>query len=792
MLSVHKSNYFKKQSIFLILVFVVFLLGIGAGIGFSQDVFLPNKVMAATNAESIDDWMPDKSLQQLVLWQLQQDDVMVNGSLISSADQITKEMLESDQFTVLYSGDPNVQLNNKAFFEDMLNIQSLNGLQYAKNLKEINISPYMGAAIQWGVNPFQKGKLNDISALKNLDSLVSISIDMESVHDISALAGKKLDSDPTRAVSSFAYNNITDISPLKSSKDTLHDSLEVNHQAYVLPTIILNSNLKSYQMASFVTNIDGQNIPVTPYYASSSQTQYYRSYKSTANGGTATTAMPSITWTDLASGAGTTSTGQKGGFMTFIWDQPIFPGGGDFAYDGGVIQPYLLDDSVGDVNAQFVDAKTNQQLAPQQTISGKLGDSYNLSTNSNVQNEITALKSKYGYTSYTVSGSQTGTYQADSVPTVTYKFGNTPIVKKGSVTINFEDQNNHVIKDPVTKSGDAGSKFTLPDGLPASTISKDGKTYDLVGLKTGEKVPATYSDQNQSITYVYKAATGPTPGGGGSSSSTSSSSQASTSSAAGGSNSSSSVVASSSGSAGSSSQGSPVVLPDYAAKKNAVVYSLKPIYLYRHANFGKKERLAYYTKKPRVYRPMFVVTGYARSGNGQLRYEVKDVNHLSRTANKRGYITARWSYVRPVYYSKKRTRVTVINPRGIYAYSRKNLTKRGQLYRQGTILKVNGLVTHNLTTRFKLTNGKYVTANRKLVMIGKQHYARYVKTRRVISTYRNVDLTKRLKRISKGHIFRILNFDYSSQHQMTKHGLLRYRIDGGYVTANPKYVITVK
>lgn len=419
MLSVHKSNYFKKQSIFLILVFVVFLLGIGAGIGFSQDVFLPNKVMAATNAESIDDWMPDKSLQQLVLWQLQQDDVMVNGSLISSADQITKEMLESDQFTVLYSGDPNVQLNNKAFFEDMLNIQSLNGLQYAKNLKEINISPYMGAAIQWGVNPFQKGKLNDISALKNLDSLVSISIDMESVHDISALAGKKLDSDPTRAVSSFAYNNITDISPLKSSKDTLHDSLEVNHQAYVLPTIILNSNLKSYQMASFVTNIDGQNIPVTPYYASSSQTQYYRSYKSTANGGTATTAMPSITWTDLASGAGTTSTGQKGGFMTFIWDQPIFPGGGDFAYDGGVIQPYLLDDSVGDVNAQFVDAKTNQQLAPQQTISGKLGDSYNLSTNSNVQNEITALKSKYGYTSYTVSGSQTGTYQADSVPTVT-------------------------------------------------------------------------------------------------------------------------------------------------------------------------------------------------------------------------------------------------------------------------------------------------------------------------------------------------------------------------------------
>jgi len=57
----------------------------------------------------------------------------------------------------------------------------------------------------------------------------------------------------------------------------------------------------------------------------------------------------------------------------------------------------------------------------------------------------------------------------------------------------------------------------------------------------------------------------------------------------------------------------------------------------------------------------------------------------------------------------------VINKAGVNAYSKKSLTGKRHHYRQGQVLKVKKIVTHNLTTRFVLTNGTYVTANKKLV-----------------------------------------------------------------------------
>ncbi|EHO45245.1 DUF5776 domain-containing protein [Lentilactobacillus kisonensis] len=39
-------------------------------------------------------------------------------------------------------------------------------------------------------------------------------------------------------------------------------------------------------------------------------------------------------------------------------------------------------------------------------------------------------------------------------------------------------------------------------------------------------------------------------------------------------------------------------------------------------------------------------------------------------------------------------------------------------YKKGTHLSVKKLVKHNLTTRYQLSNGTYVTANKKLVIQG--------------------------------------------------------------------------
>lgn len=58
------------------------------------------------------------------------------------------------------------------------------------------------------------------------------------------------------------------------------------------------------------------------------------------------------------------------------------------------------------------------------------------------------------------------------------------------------------------------------------------------------------------------------------------------------------------------------------APKGTVVYALKKIFLYQNTTFSTQERRAGYVSKPRVYRPMFVVTGYGHSTNGRLRYQM--------------------------------------------------------------------------------------------------------------------------------------------------------------------------
>lgn len=224
------------------------------------------------------------------------------------------------------------------------------------------------------------------------------------------------------------------------------------------------------------------------------------------------------------------------------------------------------------------------------------------------------------------------------------------------------------------------------------------------------------------------------------------------------------------------------------AAKGSVVYAIKPIYLYQRPNFTTKDRQARYAKQPRINRPMFVVTGYAKSNGGHLRYLVKDVNHHSKTAGKTGYITANSKYTVPVYYQAKHAKITVINPQGISAYRKVSLSGKATHYRQGTVLKVVGLKHYHLTTRFKLSNGSYVTANRKLVKSGKVIMPTYIRTKTTIHRYRTADLTGKQKTYAKNTRLKVQGWTYGHADNLKIFGALRYRVAGGYVTANEKFV----
>lgn len=231
--------------------------------------------------------------------------------------------------------------------------------------------------------------------------------------------------------------------------------------------------------------------------------------------------------------------------------------------------------------------------------------------------------------------------------------------------------------------------------------------------------------------------------------------------------------------------------PEPGLKKGTVVYALKKVYLYQHPTFKKGERTVGYVRKQRVNRPMFVVTGYARSKAGLLRYQVRDVNHQYRhTDGRTGYITAKSSYVRPVYYQTKHQTVTVINPQGVNLYKNKNLTQRTRHLRQGQLLKVKRIVKHRLTTRYQLSNGNYVTANRKLVKLGTVTYPKYVMAKGALNRYQTVNLDKKNRHYQRKQraIFKVSYTDYSRNTSNRLTGVKRYKVAGGYISGNPRLV----
>lgn len=189
---------------------------------------------------------------------------------------------------------------------------------------------------------------------------------------------------------------------------------------------------------------------------------------------------------------------------------------------------------------------------------------------------------------------------------------------------------------------------------------------------------------------------------------------------------------------------------------------------------------------------MFIVTDYARSKSGHLRYYVRDINKHSNTYGLKGYITAKSSYVRPVYYDTNYHTLTIINPSGVNEYRNRNLAGKVRHFKQGIVLKIAKVIDRGLTTRYQLSNGHYVTGNRKLVALGTLKSVKRVKTLHNIKLYNSVNLTKSKRSIKKGTILKVKRYEYSNPYSRYITGAKRYVVTGGYITASHKFVKTVK
>lgn len=416
---------------------------------------------------------------------------------------------------------------------------------------------------------------------------------------------------------------------------------------------------------------------------------------------------------------------------TITWNsvgQKTFTFSGMDNFTGTVTQDVVKDLTAAPVTVKYQD-ESGKTLAPDFKITGNVGDTYN------VEKKVID-----GYTFKEIQGSASGTLSNDAktVVIIYTKSGNPvnpitpPVDQSQSVTAHYVDENGHKIANDEVLTGKLGTTYQTKQ----KEIS--GYTFD----KANGNTNGFFTKEMQEVTYIYKK----------------------------------------------NNTTNPIV------KKGTVVYALKKIGLYSQKNFSNKARKVWYHQKSRIDRPMFVVTGYATSKNNHLRYQVKDVNHHSKTSGLKGYISANSDYTAPVYYASVHKTVTVINPQGVNVYSQKSLTGKSVHYKQGQVLKVKKIVKHNLTTRFVLTNGKYVTANKKLMIAGKYQMPTKVRAKTAINRYKDVNLTKRNRHYSKRvhQTFKVLGWDYSHESDFSHSSTLRYRVAGGYITANSKFVKAMK
>ncbi|MEK2588820.1 DUF5776 domain-containing protein [Lentilactobacillus buchneri] len=184
--------------------------------------------------------------------------------------------------------------------------------------------------------------------------------------------------------------------------------------------------------------------------------------------------------------------------------------------------------------------------------------------------------------------------------------------------------------------------------------------------------------------------------------------------------SSSSASSSSSATSTSSSSSVPISTPTVSgkpvkkARQRSVVYALTTIKLYRNSNFTKSSLIKTYPKRARVNRPMFLVISQQTNKQGHAIYRVKDMN-----SGKTGYTLSGSKYFAHAYYSAKVTRIKVINPKGINEYGKVNLTSKKRHVKKNASLSVRKVVNYGRSNRMQLTNGRYITANKKLILATK-------------------------------------------------------------------------
>lgn len=321
------------------------------------------KVTHAPTASTIDDWMPNKRLQQAVLLHLQRL-TGVDKKWNSVADITQEDLQLLKKLMVLGNDGFDTYIDGHTAF-------SLEGLQYATNLETI----MMEASLNHKPGAFY-GDIVDVSPLANLQHLTTVHLQHNRIEDVTPLAN--LQNVTTMAL---AYNHIRDFSPLKGKP---YKDFTYTGQFIMLDPLMVNDDDRKGHLQIQCVTITGEVVTLTTGMAIAEPVFY--------------TTEAGHTYHIYYTGGNPKPDGQGGVYFTNIQDQKPgatnFPGAPnvdvlqDYYYltgsykpsagvvDFAVVQPYVISHAANNVTVHYHDLDGNAIADDVVLAPGMVGEHY--------------------------------------------------------------------------------------------------------------------------------------------------------------------------------------------------------------------------------------------------------------------------------------------------------------------------------------------------------------------------------------------------------------------------------
>lgn len=208
------------------------------------------------NDEQIDQWMPNKTLQQAVLFHLNHRDQdwppsqVAKGKVWRTVADITQRDM-ADLQNLFIDGAP--EWGGQTTYIDGQTEFSLKGLEYAINLEAIDISP---GYLNYPPYSFM-GDVVDVEPLRHLKKLKYAFLQYNRIQDVAPL------SDLPNLVELWLNDNeISDFSPLADIWNRQQTTFQISEQYVTLPRITLQWNQRTYRLDSPFVLPDGTEVTI--------------------------------------------------------------------------------------------------------------------------------------------------------------------------------------------------------------------------------------------------------------------------------------------------------------------------------------------------------------------------------------------------------------------------------------------------------------------------------------------------------------------------------------------------